>query len=352
MTIPLESIPRFSADEALELAEKEYGIGGSISALPSERDQNFLIDRALRMSGVATSTETRGPAGKKFVLKIANVHDAPELLDFQNQAMRRVRTAVAACRVPQVECTLGGLEITRLHNARTGTDHCVRLLDWIDGEVLANSAARGPVLFESIGAGMAGIDTALSSYSHPAMRRILQWDLRRAGMARENAGLLPPDKRTHVERIFSLWERINWTGLRHSVIHGDANDYNLIVGAGRMVGLLDFGDMVYTATVCDLAIALAYVMLGEREPLPVAAQVVSAYQRCNPLTVAEQQALYPLVLSRLSMSVCYAAHNRARNPDDPYQVVTEAAAWELLDRLAYVSMTEVVELIRAACAAP
>ncbi len=337
MTIPLDSIPSLTAAEALELAKAEYGLVGAISALPSERDQNFLIS---------------GARAGKFVLKIANLHDAPELLDFQNQAMRRVGTQVADCRVPRVECTLNGLEITRIHNARTGSDHCVRLLDWIDGDVLANSTVRGSVLFESIGACMARVDAALRGFAHPAMRRVLQWDLRRAGMARENAKLLAHARQTHVERLFSLWEQIQWTDLRHGVIHGDANDYNIIAGEGRMLGLLDFGDMVYTATVCDLAIALAYVMLGEREPLPAAAQVIRAYQRCHPLTFAEQQALYPLVLSRLAMSVCYAAHNRARNPDDPYQVVTEAAAWDLLDTLAPVTTEQALELIHAACAAP
>jgi Ser/Thr protein kinase RdoA (MazF antagonist) len=117
------------------------------------------------------------------------------------------------------------------------------------------------------------------------------------------------------------------------VIHGDANDYNVIVGAGRMVGLLDFGDMSHSATICDLAIALAYTMLGEDEPLKAASQVICAYQDRYPLNMAEQQALFPLVLSRLAMSVCYSAHNRARNPGDPYQVVSEAAAWILLGKL-------------------
>ncbi len=336
MTIPLDSIPSFTATEALDLAKQEYGLGGTISTLPSERDQNFLI----------------GADGEKFVLKIANVRDSAELLDFQNQAMGRVRTAVADCRVPRLECTLQGLKITRIHNARTGADHGVRLLNWIDGEVLANCEARGPALFESIGANMARIDGALAGYSHPAMHRVLQWDLRRAGMARENAVLLAPDRRIHVGRLFSLWEEIDWTALRHGVIHGDANDYNIIVDGGRMAGLLDFGDMVHTATVCDLAIALAYAMLGEQEPLSVAAQVIRAYQRFHPLTIAEQQALYPLILSRLGMSVCYAAHNRVRNPEDPYQVVTEAAAWNLLDLLGTVPTADAVESIRAACAAP
>jgi Ser/Thr protein kinase RdoA (MazF antagonist) len=316
--IPLESIPSFTQVEALTLAKQEYGVAGAVSTLPSERDQNFLI-----VDG----------GGEKFVLKIANTHDTPELLDFQNRAMRHVEESTPGCRVQRVLSPLRGGDIVRVRQSGTGRDHCVRLLSWIDGEVLAKSASRGPALFESVGAGLGKIDAALCSFTHPAMHRVLQWDLRRAGMAREHARLLPQAKRAHVERIFSQWEGIDWAVLRHSVIHGDANDYNVIVGAGSMVGLLDFGDMVYSATVCELAIALAYIMLGEDEPLDVAAQVTRAYQRHYPLREAERQALYPLVLSRLAMSVCYSAHNRARNPTDPYQVVSEAAAWNLLETL-------------------
>ena len=67
----------------------------------------------------------------------------------------------------------------------------MRLLTWIDGEVLAKTASRGAALFESIGAGLARVDAALRDFSHPAMHRVLQWDLRRAGMAREYVRLLP-----------------------------------------------------------------------------------------------------------------------------------------------------------------
>jgi Ser/Thr protein kinase RdoA (MazF antagonist) len=337
MTIPLESIPGFTAAEALAVAKQEFGILGTVSALPSERDQNFLITDA---------------DGGKFVLKIANLSDASELLDFQNQAMRQVERSLADCRVQRVVCSRQGVDITNIHNARTGTDHCVRLLTWIDGVVLAKSTPRGSALFDSIGASMAKVDAALCDFSHLAMRRVLQWDLYRAGMARENVSLLRRHRRARVERLLSQWEGIDWTGLRHSVIHGDANDYNILVGDGRMVGLLDFGDTVYTATVCDLAIALAYCMLDEKEPLAVAAQVIRGYQRHYPLTEAEQQVLFPLILSRLSMSVCYSAHNRERNPGDPYQVVTEAAAWDLLDKLEPWSEKAAFAWIRATCAAP
>ncbi|HEY1315143.1 MAG TPA: phosphotransferase [Steroidobacteraceae bacterium] len=291
---------------------------GTVAALPSERDQNFLLASA---------------DGGKFVLKIANLGDSAQVLDLQNQAMRRVAKAAADCRVPQVLRSRQGLEIERIHHACAGTDHWMRLLTWVDGTVLANAGARDVAMLESIGAGIATIGAALSGFSHPAMHRALQWDLRRAGMAREHTGLLPLTRRARILRLFSEWEEIDWSNLPHSVVHGDANDHNVLIGDGRMLGLLDFGDMVYSATVCDLAIVLAYAMLGERQPLCAGAHIVAAYQRRHPLTEAEQRVLLPLVLSRLCMSVCYSAHNRARNPGDPYQVVSEAAAWDLLDTL-------------------
>jgi Ser/Thr protein kinase RdoA (MazF antagonist) len=334
MTISLESIPSFTAAEALDAAEREFGVGGEVRALPSERDQNFLI---------------ADPGGGKFVLKIANSNDTAELLGFQNSAMRHVEGMVAECRVQRVLSSRRGPDIVRIGNSRTGTGHCLRLLTWIEGQVLAKCASRGPALFESLGANLAKVDAALCDFSQPAMRRTLQWDLRQAGMARESAGLLPDDRRARVERLFALWADIDWAALRHSVIHGDANDYNVIVGGGRMVGLLDFGDMLYTATICDLAIALAYTLLDEKEPLTAAAQIIGAYHCRYPLTAAEQRALFPLLSTRLAMSVCYSAHNRARNPGDPYQVVSEAAAWDLLGKLEAVPAQEAFEVVRAAC---
>jgi Ser/Thr protein kinase RdoA (MazF antagonist) len=323
--------------EALAAASEQYGLAGAVSALPSERDQNFLIADARR---------------GKFILKIANSSDALALLDCQNQAMRQVEKTVADYRVQRIVRSLEGADITTIHSARSGSDHWMRLLTWLEGAVLADGAARGPVLYESIGAGMAKIDAALCDFSHPAMRRVLPSHFRPAQVPLQNAALLPQARRAHVERLFSQWQEIDWTGLRHSAIHGDANDHNLLVVDGRMAGLLDFGDMVYSATVCDLAVALAYSMLGEGEPLSVAAQVIRSYQRHYPLTEAEQRALYPLILARLGMSVCYSAHNRARNPHDAYQVVSEAAAWDLLGKLECWPAEDALALIRAACAPP
>ncbi|MGC1388644.1 MAG: phosphotransferase [Steroidobacteraceae bacterium] len=335
MTISLDSIPRFAAAQALRIAHEHYGIEGRATALPSERDQNFLIVDA---------------RGARFVLKIANRDDAPELLDFQHQAMRRVAAARCGCRVQEVVRSLDGADLSEIRGRAADVSHCVRVTTWLEGAVLADCTPRSPALFDSIGAGMARIDAALRGFTHPSMHRVLQWDLRHAGLAREHAHLLPRARRARVESIFTRWETIEWARLRHGVIHNDANDNNVLVEGGRMTGLLDFGDAVHTATVCDLAIALAYAMLHEREPLASAVRVIRAYHRHNPLTEHEQRVLYPLILARLSASVCYAAHNRVRNPEDAYQVVTEALAWELLDLLEPYSPAAAFEVIRDACA--
>ena len=72
-----------------------------------------------------------------------------------------------------------------------------------------------------------------------------------------------------------------------------------------MAALLDFGDMVHSAVVGDLAIGAAYAMLGKRDPLSAAREVIGHYCRAFPLTAAEADAVFPLIGTRLAMSVCY-----------------------------------------------
>jgi Ser/Thr protein kinase RdoA (MazF antagonist) len=335
VAISSESIPRFAADEALEAALERYGLAGNAAPLPSERDQNFLI---------------ADPRRGKFVLKIANRGDSAELLDFQHEAMRRVAAGRCGIRVPQVVPSLAGAEVEIL-TSPAGVEHRLRVLTWIDGAVLAECTPRGAALLESIGASMARVDLALAEFGHPAMHRVLQWDLRHAGIARAHAALLPDALRERVETAFARWELLDWTSLRHGVIHGDANDHNVLAERDRMTGLLDFGDMVHTAVVCDLAVTLAYAVLGERDPLAAAGAVIRGYHRQSPLTVAEQQALPALVRVRLAASLCYAAHNKMRNPDDAYQVVSESGVRALIERLDSYPPGATEETIRAACAA-
>jgi Ser/Thr protein kinase RdoA (MazF antagonist) len=262
--------------------------------------------------------------------------------------MRRVAARGCGIQVPRIVPSLAGEDVETV-TSRAGAEHRLRVLTWIDGRVLARQTPRGDALLESIGASMAQVDLALAEFTHPAMDRVLQWDLRHAGIARPHTPLLSETWRERVQAAFERWEQLDWTSLRHGVIHGDANDHNVLAERGRMTGLLDFGDMVHSAIVCDLAVALAYAMLGESDPLAAAGAVIRGYHRHNPLTVPEQLALDALVRVRLAASLCYAAHNKIRDPDDPYQVVSEAGVRTLFERLDGYPHGAAEETVRAAC---
>ena len=128
--------------------------------------------------------------------------------------------------------------------------------------------------------------------------------------------------------------------LPRSAIHGDLNDFNVLVDGDHVSGFVDFGDMVYGYTVGDLAIAAAYVMLDSADPIAVVSQMARGYQTQCPLSETELAALFPLAVLRLCTSACVAAHQQRERPDNAYLGVSQAAIRRTLPRLARVPLPE------------
>jgi Ser/Thr protein kinase RdoA (MazF antagonist) len=313
-----DTTPQLSLVEASSLLEDEFDLAGDLAPLPSERDQNFLAQT---------------PDGCKFVLKIAKSDERREVLELQNAAIAHLRRELADLDWPELRRTVRGAQIaeTRDHRGRT---HFARLFSWVEGTPFVHAAPHDSKLLGSLGRALARIDRSLERFTHPAMHRALHWDLKRADQAFRHAHLLSIAQRALIEDHIGAWRELPWPLLRHGVIHGDANDYNVLVRAGEVAALLDFGDMVHSAVVCDLAIGAAYAMLGKRDALSAARQVIGSYCCALPLTPAEAEAVFPLISTRLAMSVCYSAHNAREKSDDPYQQVSSAPAWQLLADLA------------------
>jgi 4-aminobutyrate aminotransferase-like enzyme/Ser/Thr protein kinase RdoA (MazF antagonist) len=323
MSLAVTNAPRFTVEDAVRIAEQLFGVSAAAEPLPSERDQNFLL---------------RTVGGDKLLLKIANSEERREVLEYQNQLIRRLAEGCPELRFPRI---VGEI-------ARTGP-YFARLLTWMDGEVLANVATHSDELLTSLGCAMGQIGRALEGFRHPGAQRRLRWDIRHAGLAKGHLDLLPEHRRRIVETGFAGWERISWSTLREGVIHGDANDYNVLVDGGRVVSILDFGDSVHTAVVCDPAIAIAYAMLGKRDPIAAASCVVEGYHAVYPLREAEVDVVFTLAIARLCLSVCYSAHHARTAPHNEYLGVTEAPAWELLERLHEFPADWPREVFRRAC---
>ncbi|MBW3534012.1 MAG: aminotransferase class III-fold pyridoxal phosphate-dependent enzyme [Gemmatimonadetes bacterium] len=187
----------------------------------------------------------------------------------------------------------------------------------------------------------------LEGFEHPAADRPFLWDLRRGREVVETqlGGVEDPARRAlvreHVRR-FDAHAGPLLGELRHGVIHGDANDHNVLVSLPpedpceprRVVGLIDFGDVVRSWVVADPAIAAAYAMLGSVDPVGIVACLAQGSHDIHPLREAEVEALLPLATLRLCVSVVLSARNRRLRPDDAYVTISEAPAWEALGRLA------------------
>ncbi len=312
--------PKFTCADAARLANGLYGLSLDAEALPSERDQNFLL---------------RDSSGPRFVLKIANRDEGLEVLDMQNKLLAWLAGSDTGLTIPSVVTARSGLEITPVAG-EDGAAYFVRLLTWVDGVPMATVQPHTPALLRSLGSALARTDRALEGFSHPAAYRALYWDLRRASEAFEHIQLLSEAQRRIVRSFMGSWEEIDWTRLPASVIYNDANDYNVLVDAdgSGVVSFVDMGDVVHSATVCDLAIAIAYAMLDKQDPIAAAADVLAGYHAIRPLSQAESDSLYTLACARLCASVCNAAHQARLAPDNEYLNISNRPAWALLEALA------------------
>jgi Ser/Thr protein kinase RdoA (MazF antagonist) len=156
-----------------------------------------------------------------------------------------------------------------------GAGRIVWLLSFLPGVALAEVQPHPPELLESLGRFLGEMDAALVDFSHPAANRILKWDLSRSLWAFEKlTAVADPQRRALAEHFLNLFEREavpRFHHLRRSVIYGDANDHNALVGPvsskpREVVRVIDFGDMHTGLTVAEPAVAAAYAIFGKEDP--------------------------------------------------------------------------------------
>jgi 4-aminobutyrate aminotransferase-like enzyme/Ser/Thr protein kinase RdoA (MazF antagonist) len=331
--------PSFAPDEVATIARDLYGLSGSLVPLESERDQNFRL--------------TKGE-GTSWVLKIANEAEDSQALAFQAALLRHVQAVDPELPLPHLRPTLAGDDLGKARR-RDGPEHLVRLVSWLPGQ-LFSSCRRTADLHDSLGESLGRLDRALQSFGHPGAHRLFDWDIKQAG--RSSARLEFVEDRTQraiLEHFLGRFEakvapRLD--RLRAQVIHGDANDNNLLVDAEagrRITGLIDFGDAIHSATIGELAVAGAYAILGEAAPIDVAGRIAAAYHRAHPLQSDELDLLFDLMAMRLVTSVTLSASRRERAKDNAYLNISERPAWAMLERLRAMDPALATGILRHAC---
>jgi 4-aminobutyrate aminotransferase-like enzyme/Ser/Thr protein kinase RdoA (MazF antagonist)/murein DD-endopeptidase MepM/ murein hydrolase activator NlpD len=337
--------PRLSAEEARRMARHLYGLEVSARVLPGEYDDNFHL---LAADSCA------------FVLKVMHPERADSFVDMQCQALAHLAQRAPNLALPRVIPATQGQLFTRI-KMENGDSRLVWLLTYIPGKTFAEAKPHSPELLASLGTLLGQIDSALLDFSYPSASRELKWDLSRSLWARDYLSCIEnSERRALAAKFLTLFETEalpRFSHLRRSVIYGDANDHNALVSPPwpqprRVVSVIDFGDMHAGFTVAEPAIAAAYAVLGHEDPLPAASAVLGAYHKTFPLNEEEIAAFFPLLCARLAVSVVNSAHRKSLVPDDPYVTITEAPAWDALERLAKINPRFAHYTFRTACGLP
>lgn len=339
MSVLTHPAPALRQEYALSVVRRLYGINGRLVPLAAERDQNFRLD---------------ADDGQRYVVKFANAREPAEVTAFQAAVLNYLASVEPGLPIPRVKPSLEGKPIV-FTSGLDSERHAVRVVTWLPGKPFAD-AEKTPALMNDLGRLLGRLDRALQGFSHRGAVRELEWDIRLSGEARKRLGAIDnPDRRALLERLLDRFDseiepQFKW--LRAQVIHGDANDWNVFVDEedpDRISGLIDFGDAMHTLLIGELAVAAAYAILDQTDPMAVVTHLVAGYHKQLALLQEEADVLFDLILMRLVTSVTISAKRREKIADNPYLAVSERPAWDMLERLGRVEPMIGRGIVRQAC---
>ncbi len=312
-----------------------YGIEANLSPLPGEHDLNYRVTAA---------------DGQEYLLKLHAAGDADEL-DMQMAVLEHLAAKAPALSISRAFRARSGGATSKIELRGTRT---ARLLSWLPGDTWARAPLRDAASAESLGRLLAGLDRSLEDFSHVGAKRLYAWDIGRADMHRKHVELIDgADKHAAVGAIldhFASTVLPRLTTCPMQVIHNDANDYNVLLDKdGTVSGLLDFGDMVETFRVIEIAVASAYALIGSADPVGTIAALAGAYHQVNCLSETEVELVFDLVKTRYAVSMCMAAKQIRENPENTYLLVSQEDVWRELNRLQGENHSIAIARIRDAC---
>lgn len=323
--------PVLRSDEAAEVAARLWGLSGPVTELGSQQDRNFRITTA---TGAV-------------VLKIANAATEPAELEAQHAALEA--TARAGLRVPAVVPSLAGAPVETV--VVGGQTLLARVLTYVDGTPLLELDGFGLDRCRLLGATAGALVSALADFSHPGALRRTQWDLRVAGdvLASLEEHLPGPVRAELLAATGAAAQRLRDVAadLPEQVIHGDLTDDNAVLDATGSVGVIDFGDVMRSWRVAELAVTASGVLGKTSDDVAAVLAVVEAFTEKVPLSDAELTALWPLVVLRTGVLVASSAEQVALDGGNDYTEARQAEEVRAFQRAAALDPVEMTWLVRA-----
>jgi Ser/Thr protein kinase RdoA (MazF antagonist) len=279
--------------------------------------------------------------GRQFLFK-ASVGEVDDALRWQQTVLCHLECSAPDIPVPRLILSQSGDRMVALNTG--GRPFVVRLLTWLPGSMLADLDSVPLELLEQLGTVAARLTLSLAELSSTPVESH-HWDIRRSRAAVDDALPFVSDSadRRCVTKLMAHYDRVvPWLEkLPTGVVHQDLNDFNVLAMPGpdgRMVisGVLDVNDSLFTVRVAELAIAVAYALLRQPEPLEAAAAVVAGFHATAPLTEEEVTVIFPLAAARLCVNATTWTR-RTTESNNPYGRERMRHTWPTLRKIATFS---------------
>jgi 4-aminobutyrate aminotransferase-like enzyme/Ser/Thr protein kinase RdoA (MazF antagonist) len=338
--------PVLGQADAAVLARETFGLDVGAHSLGSQQDANFVL--------------TTGGGDPVGVLKVSNGAFGRVEIEAQDAAAEHLARRLPGLRVATV--SESGARTVVLPS---GADALARVLRHLSGGTLSGSGHLPVRAAAELGALTGRVSAALADFTHPGLRRVLQWDLRHAD--RVVAALAPcigdPALRSRVEEVARLaWERVQRVApeLPVQAIHGDLTDDNVVCadmdGVRLPDGLLDLGDLTESWAVGELAVTVSSLLHHDGAGPASALPAITAFAAERPLSDAEVESLWPLVVLRGAVLVVsghqQVALDDANGCSNRYAAGNMAHEQRILDVACSVPAPVMTALIRTALGRP
>ncbi len=209
-----------------------------------------------------------------------------------------------------------------------------RMLSFLEGEMLG-SIYNTKEMFESLGLFLGKMNQKLQSYNNNIIKsRVWHWDLQYFHLNKKFIDYIPNARDRSLVKYFFYQFEENVSplipSLRKSIIHSDANEWNVLIQNGKVSSIIDFGDLVYSPLVNEIAIAMTYASYNKENPLDWALIILKSYNSEIPILENEIKIIYYLIAARLCVSLCNGAYSKKINPENNYAFSSEKPGWKML----------------------
>ncbi|MFT5134572.1 MAG: hydroxylysine kinase [Gammaproteobacteria bacterium] len=333
--------PTFDETEVAQRIAAQYGFEGQWSSLNGERDQNYRL---------------KAHDGKQYVVKISGPDEKPDITNFQVEALLYLENGSPQIPLPRIIRTKSGECLSDIIDTKS-VKHAIRVVSYLDGIPYGDGDFPDAENLQKIGAFMGKMVIALKGFEHKASKHFTPWNLSNGIAVSHDLWIEANEdiKSLAAPMLDRLRDEVlpALNNCSSQVIHNDGHPYNLLRAnaiSQEVVGLIDFGDMVYAPIINELAVTATTFQRRDKEDLSIVENLLIGFHRTHPLSNTEVSLLWDAIILRLLITVLLSDMKVGIGTDQyPDAFADRSEAYEMLVLISQVQHNSIVNKLRAAC---